>query len=132
MIRTTAQIDRGMVQECMFPQGVLIKLHKPYTEYEVVWADAERIMSWKFTTIQAARSIYRTLAEIGSHNGTPCFKCSTELKRGRASLNNLSGIGDFHAGDAVCTVSPDGTARLIECLKCGTCGTCGHSETGGV
>lgn len=132
MIRTTAQIDRGMVQECMFPQDVLIKLHKPYTEYEVVWADAERIMSWKFTTIQAARSIYRKLAEIGSHNGTPCFKCSTELKRGRASLNNLSGIGDFHAGDAVCTVSPDGTARLIECLKCGTCGTCGHSETGGV
>ena len=129
MIQTTAQIDRGMVQECMFPQDVLIKLHKPYTEYEVVWADAERIMSWKFTTIQAARSIYRKLAEIGSHNGTPCFKCSTELKRGRALLNNLSGIGDFHAGDAVCTVSPDGTARLIECLKCGTCG---HSETGGV
>ena len=129
MIRTTAQIDRGMVQECMFPQGMLIKLHKPYTEYEVVWADAERIMSWKFTTIQAARSIYRKLAEIGSHNGTPCFKCSTELKRGRASLNNLSGIGDFHAEDAVCTVRPDGTARLIECLKCGTCG---HAETGGV
>lgn len=129
MIRTTAQIDRGMVQEFLFPQDVYIKLHKPYAEYEVVWAETNRIMSWIFTTIQAARTTYRILAGIGSHNGTPCFKCSTELKRGFALLNNLSGVGDFHDGDAVCTVSPDGTATLIDCLKCGTCG---HSETGGV
>ena len=124
MIRTTEQIDRGMVQECLFPNDVHIKLHKPDAEYEVVWAETNRIMSWRFTTIQAARTTYRVLAGIGSHSGAPCFKCSTELKRGLALLSNRSGIGD-----AVCTVSPDGTATLINCLKCGTCG---HSETGGV
>lgn len=129
MIRTTAQIDRGMVQHFLFPQDVLIKLHKPDTEYEVVWSEASRIMSWRFTTIQAARTTYWVLAKIGSHNGTPCLTCTTELKRGFALQNNYSGSGDFHDGDAVCTVSPDGTAKLIRCLKCGTCG---HSETGDI
>ena len=123
MIRTTEQIDRGMVQECLFPNDVHIKLHKPDAEYEVVWAETNRIMSWRFTTSQAARTTYRVLAGIGSRGGAPCFKCSTELKRGLALLSTRSGIGDFHDGYS------DGTATLINCLKCGTCG---HSETGGV
>lgn len=48
------------------------------------------------------------------------------MLKGVALQQNYSGIGDFHDGDAVCTISPDGTATMVECLKCVSCG---HSES---
>jgi hypothetical protein len=40
---------------------------------------------------------------------------------GIALIPNFSGIPDFEDG-CVVTVSPDGTARQIECYKCHQCG----------
>ena len=40
---------------------------------------------------------------------------------GIALIPNFSGIPDFEGG-CVVTVSPDGTARQIECFKCHQCG----------
>lgn len=53
-----------------------------------------------------------------------CAKCKIQMKTGKALQNNLSGIPDFVGDDHCCTVSPDGTARLIDCLKCPECGKC--------
>ncbi len=51
-----------------------------------------------------------------------CPRCKIEMTRGIALRENVSGIPDFIGDDTVCTMSPDGTARLISCLKCPVCG----------
>ena len=51
-----------------------------------------------------------------------CKHCNTPMQPdGIALIPNLSGIPDFEDG-CVVTVSPDGTARQIECYKCHQCG----------
>ena len=52
-----------------------------------------------------------------------CKRCKTALKDGIALEENTSGVSDFIGDDEVCTVSPDGTAYMIPCLKCPKCGT---------
>ena len=47
-----------------------------------------------------------------------CKHCKIPMQPdGIALIPNLSGIPDFEDG-CVVTVSPDGTARQIECFKC--------------
>jgi hypothetical protein len=53
---------------------------------------------------------------------TGCKKCGGEMVIGQALENNLSGIPDFIGDKYPVTVSPDGTAKLISCLKCKNCG----------
>ena len=51
-----------------------------------------------------------------------CKHCNTPMQNdGIALIPNFSGIPDFADG-CVVTVSPDGTARQIECFKCHKCG----------
>lgn len=45
----------------------------------------------------------------------------TNMQPGIALQSTLAGIPDF-AGGEVCTVSPGGPGRLIDCLKCADCG----------
>lgn len=54
-------------------------------------------------------------------NHVKCRKCGGQGKKGQALQNNFSGIPDF-PGDSIVTMSPDGTANLIDCLKCEDCG----------
>ena len=51
-----------------------------------------------------------------------CKECGTPLKTGIALDDVMDGIPDFAGDDFVCTVSPSGKAKLIECLKCPACG----------
>ena len=51
-----------------------------------------------------------------------CIKCNIEMLPSQALLDNLSGIPDFIGDKHCCTVSPDGTARLVDCRKCPKCG----------
>lgn len=53
---------------------------------------------------------------------TQCKKCDSEMKEGKALIDNLDGMPDFIGDDHVYTVSPDGTAELVDCLKCEKCG----------
>ena len=51
-----------------------------------------------------------------------CKHCKIPMQPdGIALIPNLSGTPDFDDG-CVVTVSPDGTARQIECIKCHKCG----------
>jgi hypothetical protein len=50
-----------------------------------------------------------------------CKKCKATLKQGIALQNRLGGVPDFVDGE-VMTVSPNGKADLIKCLKCPLCG----------
>ena len=51
-----------------------------------------------------------------------CKKCKCKLVQGKAIQNTMVGIPDFPGTDYVCTVSPGGPGKLIECLKCPKCG----------
>lgn len=55
-----------------------------------------------------------------------CPKCSGTMKEGIAMGQTVTGIGDFRQKDAVCTVSPGGSGKIIPALKCEKCG---HSVT---
>ncbi|MGZ8158355.1 MAG: hypothetical protein ACXWT4_06055 [Methylobacter sp.] len=60
-----------------------------------------------------------------------CKRCQGEMKPGKAIKNTLTGIPDFIGDDHVCTVSPGGPGKLIDCLKCPECGysvTLGNNE----
>lgn len=47
-----------------------------------------------------------------------CTRCGSELVAGKSIRNTLSGIGDFHDGDQVATVSAGGSGEYIDSLKC--------------
>ena len=51
-----------------------------------------------------------------------CVKCQTEMKPGKALAQTFTGVGDFHDGDDVSTLSPGGPGRMISCWKCPGCG----------
>ena len=51
-----------------------------------------------------------------------CKECHMEMRMGKALVDRLSGIPDFIGDDHVCTVSPNGTADLVDCYKCPGCG----------
>ena len=53
-----------------------------------------------------------------------CAKCNsnTEMRKGIAIAQTYTGIGDFHDGDAVSTVSPGGSGKLVAVKKCPECG----------
>ena len=53
---------------------------------------------------------------------TICKKCNGKMKPGKAMQQTYTGIGDFNDNDDVCTVSPGGPGKLIDCLKCEDCG----------
>jgi hypothetical protein len=53
---------------------------------------------------------------------TKCKKCNGDMQEGHALQQNYSGKPDFIGSKEVCTMSPDGTASLIKCLKCVDCG----------
>ena len=55
-----------------------------------------------------------------------CKRCEVEMILGKALVDILSGIPDFIGDDFICTVSPSGEAKLVDCLKCPNCG---HSVT---
>jgi hypothetical protein len=51
-----------------------------------------------------------------------CKKCNGEMIPSKALEQNYGGIPDFIGSSEICTISPDGTANLIDCLKCKDCG----------
>jgi len=51
-----------------------------------------------------------------------CPHCGIEMGDGQALLDELDGYPDFVGNDTLCTISPSGKAKLIECLKCPDCG----------
>lgn len=51
-----------------------------------------------------------------------CIRCQVPLVSGKALENTLVGYPDFLGDSDVCTVSPGGPGKLIECLKCPKCG----------
>jgi hypothetical protein len=53
---------------------------------------------------------------------TTCKKCQTPLEPGQAIQQTWGGIPDFMGSTEVCTVSPGGPGKLIDCLKCPACG----------
>ena len=57
----------------------------------------------------------------GGLEGT-CKKCGGTMKPGKAIAQTWTGIPDF-PGDKHCvTISPDGSGKLIDCVKCEKCG----------
>lgn len=44
------------------------------------------------------------------------------MKIGIAIEQTYTGIGDFSQSDAVCTVSPGGSGKIISVMKCQKCG----------
>jgi len=50
-----------------------------------------------------------------------CRKCGGKMKKGQATGQTMVGTPDFVGGE-VCTVSPGGTGKLIDCMKCVNCG----------
>lgn len=50
-----------------------------------------------------------------------CKRCGAEMKPGHAIAQTFYGSPDFIGGE-VCTVSPGGPGKLIECSKCPECG----------
>ena len=53
-----------------------------------------------------------------------CKKCNSgaEMRYGIALTQTFTGIGDFHDGDAVSTISPGGSGRLVTVKKGPECG----------
>lgn len=51
-----------------------------------------------------------------------CRVCLTDMVPGEVLQNVLTGVGDFHEGDDVVTLSPSGQARMVTCWKCPSCG----------
>ena len=52
----------------------------------------------------------------------PCKKCQTPMTSGIALMQTHTGIGDFHDGDTVATLSPGGPGEMVACWKCPACG----------
>lgn len=52
----------------------------------------------------------------------PCGKCGGDMKASKAIIPSVSGHPDFASDGEVVTVSPDGGAVLVDCLKCEFCG----------
>lgn len=65
---------------------------------------------------------------IDKHTANNCRKCNGEMKPSKGLIDNMGGIEDFPESNEVCTVSANGTAELVDCMKC--C-ECGWSVTGG-
>jgi hypothetical protein len=55
-----------------------------------------------------------------------CKRCNVPMRPGKALVNNLGGVVDFAGDKYPVTMSPDGTAKMVDCLKCPKCG---HSES---
>lgn len=51
-----------------------------------------------------------------------CKKCRTPMTSGIALMQTYNGIGDFHDGDAVATLSLGGPGQMTACWKCPSCG----------
>jgi hypothetical protein len=51
----------------------------------------------------------------------PCSKCGSDMIESKAIIPSVSGLPDFSNGEAV-TMSADGGAVLVCCLKCLECG----------
>lgn len=51
-----------------------------------------------------------------------CRKCGGEMREGVAMGQTVTGIPDFIGIDEVCTVSPGGAGKVIDCMKCVKCG----------
>lgn len=63
-----------------------------------------------------------TLSELKrALNIQTCRKCGGDMKPGLAMGQTVTGMPDFIGGE-VCTVSPGGPGKLIECSKCEECG----------
>lgn len=51
-----------------------------------------------------------------------CRKCHGPIALGKAIAQTTTGVPDFIGTTHVCTVSPGGPGKLIDCLKCSECG----------
>lgn len=52
----------------------------------------------------------------------PCKRCGGTMQAGIAIEQTYAGIPDFPGDGHVCTVSPAGPGRVIDCMKCENCG----------
>lgn len=85
-------------------------------------AAIERLKNARIAEIRSsAESLARATPELLDAAGV-CRKCRILMLPGKALQSMLGGVGDFHDGDNVVTLSPTGEARLIDCLKCPACG----------
>lgn len=64
---------------------------------------------------------YQLAQNINASQPT-CRKCNAPMQRGKAITQTFTGVGDFHDGDSVSTLSAGGPGKLVECMKCPECG----------
>ena len=50
-----------------------------------------------------------------------CRRCGGQMKPSKAIAQTWTGQPEW-PGDTICTMSPGGPGRLIDCLKCEKCG----------
>jgi hypothetical protein len=89
--------------------------------YDARWSvlrwfwDGER---WKWRTSDGVWIC--PLTKINGWRGIAgCEKCGSEMKPGKAIAQTYTGAKDM---GEVCTISPGGNGKLIDCQKCSKCG----------
>jgi hypothetical protein len=55
-----------------------------------------------------------------------CNRCKILMLPGQALIDNMSGKADFAGDKHPVTVSHNGTAQMVNCLKCPECGYSAH------
>ena len=126
-MKTTYELNRGHVQHHVINQHY-VELFKEGNLFIVrlsEW-DVEKTAEFTMHNLVHARKKFSSICWKLAKGYQICYECGGAMLKGVALQQNYSGIGDFHDGDAVCTISPDGTATMVECLKCASCG---HSES---
>lgn len=89
-----------------------------YNDSAARWPDEASVLAeanWlkdQLEQIEAAQSTFRE---------NTCPRCNIPLEPGKALVENASGEPDDLGGDIV-TMSPDGTAQMVDCMKCPHCG----------
>lgn len=57
-----------------------------------------------------------------THPIDTCKKCGGAMAQSKAIGQTFTGTPDFAGDGHVCTMSPGGTGKLIDCMKCAECG----------
>lgn len=58
---------------------------------------------------------------------TKCPRCQVEMQLGKAIEQTWAGTPEWE-GDEICTLSPAGPGKLVDCLKCPQCGYSRRSD----
>lgn len=59
---------------------------------------------------------------MNSNEESICKKCNGIMIKSKALEMEFGGYPDFPNDKYPCTISPNGSAHLVDCLKCSSCG----------